>query len=83
MYITIADMQVGDRGQVAGFYPGDRAYRQQLLAMGLTRDTPFTVLRRAPLGDPVEIQVRDCFLSLRQAEASLLKIIRLEGVHGA
>lgn len=67
-------LQPGDRARVAGFEAGSGGYRRKLLAMGLTPGTEFTVLRRAPLGDPVEIRVRGFDLSLRAAEADRLVI---------
>jgi len=75
--ITLTQMQPGDVGKICGFHPGDKAYRQKLLAMGLTPNTYFEVIRRAPLGDPIQIRVRSYFLSLRQKEAELLKIERV------
>lgn len=69
---TLADLSVGDSGRVAGFVKGLKEYRQKLMAMGLTSNTPFTVTRVAPMGDPVEIKVRDYSLSLRRAEARAL-----------
>jgi ferrous iron transport protein A len=66
---TLADLSVGDTGQVVGFVKGSKHYRQRLMAMGLTKDTPFSVTRTAPMGDPIEIQVRDYNLSLRKDEA--------------
>lgn len=75
--VTFSDMKAGDCGRVLGFYPGDRAYRQKLLAMGLTPNAYFTVVRSAPLGDPIQIQVRESYLCLRKAEAEILKIERI------
>jgi ferrous iron transport protein A len=75
--ISIAEMQPGEIGRVIGFNPGDRAYRQKLLSMGLTPNTYFQVIRRAPLGDPIQIRVHAYHLSLRQSEAMLLKIERI------
>jgi ferrous iron transport protein A len=45
--------------------------------MGLTKGTEFTVLRIAPLGDPVEIEIRGFRLSLRKNEADALLVRRL------
>ena len=42
--------------------------------MGLTKATQFTIVRRAPLGDPIEIRVRGFSLSLRKAEADALLV---------
>jgi ferrous iron transport protein A len=74
MTITLRELTVGEKGTVVGFDKGNRAYRQKLLAMGLTPGTEFTVTRYAPLGDPVEIQVRGFALSLRKNEADALLV---------
>ena len=73
---TLQEMAVGETGVVSGYAKGISAYREKLLAMGLTRGTEFTVQRIAPLGDPVEIQVRGFSLSLRKDEASALLVER-------
>jgi len=74
MTIELGDLKVGERGRVVGFKPGDIGHRQKLLSMGLTPDTEFTVVRVAPLGDPVEIRVRETSLSMRKDEVSALLI---------
>lgn len=79
MIRTLAEMRPGDVGRICGFHSGDKAYRQKLLAMGLTPNTYIEVVRRAPLGDPIQIRVHAYFLSLRQAEAALLKIELMNG----
>ena len=45
--------------------------------MGLTPNTEFTVVRKAPLGDPIQLEVRNFQLSLRKKEAELLLIERV------
>ena len=72
--MNITDLKIGDHAKVIGFKAGEKIYRHKLLAMGLTPNTEFTVTRVAPLGDPIELQVRDFFLSLRKAEACNLDI---------
>lgn len=64
--------------RITDFKPGNMAYRHKLLAMGLTPGTTFTIRRVAPLGDPIEIEVRGYSLSLRKKEADILCIERLE-----
>ena len=77
MAIGLCDMIVGDTGCVVGFEKSFAAYRQKLLAMGLTPGTEFSIIRVAPLGDPIEIRVRDTDLSLRRDEVAALRIERL------
>ena len=77
MLVKLVDLAPGDIAVVRALGPGDRSYRQQLLAMGLTPNTRLEVLRRAPLGDPILIKVRDFMLSLRRREAALLQLERV------
>lgn len=73
---SLKEMAVGDTGQVVGFTKGGKAYRKKLLSMGLTPGVEFSVTRYAPMGDPVEIQVRGFNLSLRKEEAEAVLIER-------
>ncbi|MGD9657345.1 MAG: FeoB small GTPase domain-containing protein, partial [Methylocystis sp.] len=77
MTMNFRDLKVGERARVAGLQSGDTAHRQKLLSMGLTPGAEFTVLRVAPLGDPVELRVRGADISLRSDEASALLIERI------
>jgi ferrous iron transport protein A len=70
-------MAVGETGRIAGFREGGKAYRKKLLSMGLTPGVEFSVIRYAPMGDPVEIQLRGFNLTLRKDEAEALLIERL------
>lgn len=71
---SVKDLQVGESAEIVGYAKADKVYRRKLLSMGLTRGTMFTLLKVAPLGDPVEIGVRGYKLSLRKAEAEILQI---------
>lgn len=70
----LAHLAVGTKARVVGYAPQAKAYRQKLLTMGLTPGTEFTVKRQAPLGDPVDIEVRGYHLSLRKAEATVITV---------
>ncbi len=70
MEISLRDLNVGEKCKVVGYKKGSTSYRGKLLAMGLTKGTEFTVERVAPMGDPVEINVRGFALSLRKNEAA-------------
>ena len=71
---TLADIAVGKTGSVLGFNKDTNVYRQKLLAMGFIKGTTFRVVRVAPMGDPVEIRVRDFSISLRREEARALRV---------
>ncbi len=70
--MRLRDLAVGQQAVVAGYRSTDPTYRGRLLAMGLTRGTVLTVVKVAPLGDPIEVRVRGYGLSLRKAEADAL-----------
>ena len=53
---------------------GQGALRRRLMDMGLVRGVEIPMLKAAPLGDPVEYQLRGYHLSLRKAEARLVEI---------
>ena len=66
--IPLSQLQLGEKGTVSGFAL-DAETRQRLGEMGLTKGTDCTLVRVAPLGDPIEITVRGYRLSLRKSEA--------------
>lgn len=72
--MKIKDMPPNTKGRVTGFSSSDRAYRQKLLRMGLIKGAEFTLIRKAPLGDPVEIQLQGFNLTLRKKEAEALDV---------
>lgn len=75
--LHLCDLKMGEQAQVTGYEPGEPAYRMKLLALGLTRGVTFKVIKAAPLGDPIEIEVRGYRLSLRKLEATTIQIRRL------
>ncbi|HPB74576.1 MAG TPA: ferrous iron transport protein A [Chromatiaceae bacterium] len=76
MFTTLKMLKVGERARVSGYAAGCPGYRHRLLTMGLTPGTEILVTRLAPLGDPVEVEVRGYSLSLRKNEAEVLRVQR-------
>jgi ferrous iron transport protein A len=72
--MTVNDMKLGQTAEISGYRAGNAAYRAKLLALGLTRGAQITLVNVAPLGDPVDLQVRGFHLSLRKDEANVLKV---------
>jgi ferrous iron transport protein A len=70
--MRLRDLAIGQRAVVAGYDGADAVYRGRLLAMGLTRGTVLRLIKVAPLGDPVKVELRGYGLSLRKAEADAL-----------
>lgn len=55
---------------------GERPFRRRLLEMGLTPGTEVALVNVAPLGDPLEIELRCGRLSIRRHEAALVLVRR-------
>lgn len=53
---------------------GERQFRRRLMELGLLPGTRIEVVRVAPLGDPIELFARGCFLSIRKSEARLVDV---------
>jgi ferrous iron transport protein A len=70
----LRDYSIGDSVVVLGYAQGDHSYRNKLLAMGLTKGSVVKIVKVAPLGDPIGIEVRGYELSLRKAEAEVLVV---------
>lgn len=66
--LRLSSLAPGNVGKVAKV-EGKGSRIRRLLEMGLVRGTTLKVLRKAPLGDPIEVELRGYLLSLRREEA--------------
>jgi len=73
---SLDQLRVGQRARVESL-DGEDALVQRLLEMGLLGGEEVEVLGAAPLGDPIEIRLRDYRLSLRRSEAARVRITPL------
>jgi Fe2+ transport system protein FeoA len=67
-HATLADLSPGQKAVVCCVRPG-QVKRRRLLEMGFVSGTVLRLVRTAPLGDPVQVEVRGYQLSLRRADA--------------
>ena len=75
--MKLREMKEGERGIVTGFDPAANPhYRRKLLRMGLMRNAAFCVVRKAPFGGPIEIEVKGFRLALRSNEADAFEVAR-------
>ena len=71
---TLRDAQIGETVVVAKIH-GEGAVKRRIMDMGITKNVEIYVRKVAPLGDPVELNVRGYELSLRKADAEMIEII--------
>lgn len=74
--VPLSQLRGGQRGTLTAV-GGERSFRRRLMELGLTPGAEVRVLKVAPLGDPMELEVRGCRLSIRLAEARHLQVERL------
>ena len=70
---THRDAKGGETVQVVRLH-GEGADKRRIMDMGITRGVEVTVRKLAPLGDPIEVTVRDYELSLRKADAEMIEV---------
>jgi ferrous iron transport protein A len=73
--MTLAHAHVGERVTVESV-GGERSFRRRLMELGLVPGTHVQVVGVAPLGDPLELLVRGCSLSIRKGEALWVAVAR-------
>lgn len=66
--VTLKDVPVGQKAVVTKLV-GEGALKRRIMDMGITKGTELSVRRIAPLGDPIEINLRGYELSVRKSEA--------------
>jgi Fe2+ transport system protein FeoA len=71
--VTLRDTPIGRTARILGV-GGPRAFRRRLLELGLVPGTEVEVVRVAPLGDPIELVARGCFLSIRKEDAASVHV---------
>ncbi len=70
---TLKDARIGDTVTVVKLH-GEGAVRRRIMDMGITKNVEIFIRKVAPLGDPIEINVRGYELSLRKSDAEMIEI---------
>ncbi len=70
---TLKELKVGESAKVVRLH-GAGAVKRRIMDMGLTRGTEIYVRKVAPLGDPMELNVRGYELSVRREDAEMIEV---------
>ena len=70
---TLRDVKGGQTATVVKLH-GEGAVKRRIMDMGITKGTSVFVRKVAPLGDPIEVTVRNYELSLRKADAEMIEV---------
>jgi Fe2+ transport system protein FeoA len=71
--VTLDTTPYGRRARVVSV-AGDGAVALRLMQMGVVPGVPISVVKSAPLGDPIQVRVRDYDLALRRIEAQTITV---------
>ena len=71
--MTLGDVAVGDTASVVKLNGGGPV-RRRIMDMGITKGVQVTVVKVAPLGDPIQLSVRGYELSLRKEDAQKIEV---------
>lgn len=74
---TLQDLHQGERGIIIKIR-GRGAFRKRITEMGFVKGKEVTVIKAAPLQDPVEYKIMGYNVSLRQSESRLIQVITLD-----
>ena len=64
----LSDLKIGQRAKVLGIHMDKPDIRRHLLDMGITKGTEILIKKVAPMGDPVDIELRGYELCIRKTE---------------
>ena len=70
---TLKDVKIGKSARVVKIH-GEGPVRRRIMDMGITKGVEIYVRKLAPLGDPLELNVRGYALSLRKADAEMIEV---------
>lgn len=71
--VKLAAMQNGQKG-IVECLEGHGNIQHRLVDMGVVKGSHIMVVKRAPLGDPIEVKVKGTALALRMAEAAMISV---------
>ena len=71
---VLSDLKVGQKAKVLKLNETNKEIRRHLLDMGVTRDTEVLVKKIAPMGDPIDISLRDYELCICKNDLSKIEV---------
>ena len=75
---NLSELEVGQRAKVLKLTEENKANRRHLLDMGITRGVEITIKKVAPMGDPIDLQLRDYELCLRKEDLRKIEVEVIE-----
>ena len=80
--MTLDELEIGKDAVIASVRCSDHSLRRHILDMGLTPGTEVTLIKVAPMGDPMELMVRGYALTIRKDDAAKIEVENVHKMHG-
>lgn len=74
----LSDLEIGQKARIIKLHETDKVIRRHLLDMGVTKDTLVIVKKKAPMGDPINISLRDYELSICKKDLTKIEVEVIE-----
>ncbi|MBY7899489.1 ferrous iron transport protein A [Vibrio fluvialis] len=72
--MKLSDLNAGESGLILGLNGLSTDVRKKLMVMGLLPNTQVTLIRRAPMGDPLQVEVRGVSIAVRESIAAAIDV---------
>ena len=72
--MKLDELKVGDKARVVSLNIENKEIRRHLLDMGVTKGVILKIKKIAPMGDPIDIELRDYELCVRKAELDMIEV---------
>lgn len=72
--MNLSELKVGQKAKVLKLNIEDKQIKRHLLDMGITRGVVVKVKKIAPMGDPIDIELRDYELCIRKADLTQIDV---------
>ncbi|SJL82382.1 Ferrous iron transport protein A [Vibrio palustris] len=74
MAMKLSELEIGQDAVISGFDELSNETRKKLMIMGILPNTAIMLVRRAPLGDPLQVDVRGVSIALRSSIARAIQV---------
>ncbi|ANO33373.1 ferrous iron transport protein A [Vibrio breoganii] len=72
--MKLAELTIGQEATISSLQQLDGSTRKKLMVMGILPNTPVTLVRKAPMGDPLQVRVRDVSVAIRKSTAEQISV---------
>ncbi len=72
--MKLSDLKAGESGQILALNSLSADVRKKLMVMGLLPNTQVRLIRRAPMGDPLQVEVRGVSIAVRESIAASIDV---------